>query len=383
MSRFFRPTKAIVDLSAFEHNLRWIQSTLKSQQQFFCPMIKSNGYGHSDLELARVCEKVGVSGVGVALLEEALGLRASGYRGTIFMYGPLPPAYVVHLLDHSVTPVIGQWPELEALAQLTRSRATPFSVHIKINTGMNRLGFAVEDVARLRDFLSQHNQLKLTGVCTHLACGDDAKDLRGVTHRQIQIFRVQLDYFAQWKPVIHIWNSPGWFSVQSASHVSDVEKSWGVRPGLAIYGVQPLPNLNLPIKPVMSLVSKIVTLQRVKKGDSVSYGARWKADRDSLIGVVPIGYADGYSRAFSNKGVMLVDGKKVPIVGIVCMDYTMVDLTDVATPGSQDLEKEVTILGSQGDQILSAEGLAQVINTIPYEIITSIGSRVPREFKDH
>lgn len=383
MNGLFRPTKAVVDLAAFEQNLRWIKSTLQSPKQFLCPMIKSNGYGHGDFELARVCERVGVSGVGVALLEEALSLRQSGYQGAIFMYGPVLPTDLDHVLRECVTPVIGQWPELQALAQMTSALSVPYSIHIKINTGMNRLGFPVEDAPRLRDFFRQHPKLKLAGVCSHLACGDDAQLENGVTHRQIQVFKSTLNCFSEWNPIIHLWNSPGWVSSRTSKAVTDEERGWGVRPGLALYGLQPLANLDLPLKPVMSLVSKVVTIQNVKKGDTVSYGARWKADRDSVIGIVPIGYADGFSRAFSNKGVMLVDGKKVPIVGIVCMDYTMVDLTDLRSPSRQDLGKEVTIFGYQGDQILPAEWLAQVINTIPYEIITSIGSRVPREFRDH
>ncbi len=383
MKKQYRKTKAIIDLQAFEHNLRFLKSTLPNSNTFFCPMIKSNAYGHGDIELGLVCEKVGVSGVGVALLEEGVGLRTKGLRCPIFVYGPILDDAVEQLITHELTAVIGQWPELKVLAQTAETVGRQTAVHIKFNTGMNRLGFDIQQAETLQKFFQSHPSLRLEGLCTHLACGDDMQDSKGLSRRQLQQFNSVVPLFKEWTPLVHVWNSSGWFAAKQSIKIDSSVLEFGVRPGISIYGVQPLSKgAKQPLKPVMSLVSELVTIQRVKKGETVSYGATWTAARDSIIGVVPVGYADGYSRAFSNRGAMLVDGKRVPVVGIVCMDYTMLDLTDLRTVSEQDLGKEVVTLGAQGDQIITAEWMAQVIQTIPYEIITCIGSRVPRVFKD-
>lgn len=346
-------------------------------------MVKSNGYGHGDIEVAKVCEQVGVSGVGVALLEEGIRLRQAGIACDIFVYGPILDEAVGELIAHRLTPVIGQWPELQALQKVIDSTAS-VDVHVKFNTGMNRLGFPMEEADSLLKFFESQTQIRLAGLCSHLSDGDDVGVSGGHSEKQIQNLSKLEVTFANLNPVVHLWNSSGWFSM--LKHKSKLQhcRHWGVRPGIAVYGVQPLETENHPeLKPAMVLQSEIVTIQKVLKGQSVSYGSRWTADKDSVVGVVPIGYADGYSRSFSNCGQMIVGGQKVPVLGVVCMDYTMVNLTDLNIDPKQDLGKEVTLLGGQGDQKITAEELAEMIETIPYEIITCIGRRVPREFKDH
>ena len=353
-----------------------------SSKQFFCPMVKSNAYGHGDIELTRVCEDVGVSGVGVALLEEGIRLRKAGISLDIFVFGPILDSAVTHLFDYQLTPVIGQWPELLAMEKLLGGRE--FSLHLKFNTGMNRLGFNPQESESLLSFFRKHPNLKLTGICTHLLQGDDIGKPESISDQQIQDFESIISYFSHFQPQVHLWNSSGWFAVQDLKTKYSQSFHWGVRPGISIYGIQPLENKFFQeLKPVMSIVSEIVTIQKVRKGETVSYGGMWQASKESLIGVVPIGYADGYSRSFSNRGEMLIGGSRVPIRGIVCMDYTMVDLTDLNIDPGRDLGKEVILLGEQSDQKITAEELAEMIDTIPYEIITCIGQRVPREFKGH
>ncbi len=379
----FRKTRALIDLNAIKSNLLFLKSQLQSKDQFFCPMVKSNGYGHGDIEVARICEQVGVSGVGVALLEEGIRLRKSGISCDIFVFGPILDEAVGELVTHRLVPVIGQWPELRALKKVIGDSGS-VDVHIKFNTGMNRLGFPIQESDRLVNFFESEKNINLAGICSHLSDGDDVGVVGGVSERQIEALVDLEKKFLKFSPIVHLWNSSGWFSM--LKHKSELEavSQWGVRPGIAIYGVQPLETeIFTELKPAMILESEIVTIQKVLKGQSVSYGSTWTADKDTLVGVIPIGYADGYSRAFSRKGQMIVGGQKVPVLGVICMDYTMVNLTDLNIDPKQDLGKEVILLGRQGDQKITAEELAEVIDTIPYEIITCIGRRVPREFKGH
>lgn len=375
----FRKTKAFINLKHLEDNIRTIQSTLSVKTQFFCPMVKADAYGHGDVEIARVCEKLGVSGVGVALLGEGIRLRENGIKIPIYVFGPILDSSVQQLVKYSLTPVIGQWPELRALNNHLKGRE--FGVHLKVNTGMNRLGFSKEEFRSLETFFTKESNLKLDGICSHLACGSDLGLPESETKKQIINFEKAIDTFSQFSPTVHLWNSSGWFAALKNLNESDKKRSWGVRPGISIYGIFPeKTESQFKLKPVMSLVSEIVTLQNIKKGSGVSYGLEWIADRQSQIAIVPVGYADGYSRFFSNKSWMIVGGQKVPVRGIVCMDYTHLDVTDLNLDPKQDLGKEVVIMGEKNSKKIGAEDLAEMIQTIPYEILTGIGRRVPREY---
>lgn len=385
----YRKTYALVNLENLRHNLGILRNISKASR-FFCPMVKSNAYGHGDVRVAKVLTENGVDVLGVALVEEGLRLRRGGIRAKILIFGPFHSDAGDDIVDHSLIPVVGHWEELSFLKELSGNKKTVCPVHIKFNTGMNRLGFELKEAESIRKFLETSPYLKLEGVCSHLSHGEDGGNSTGNTTHQIIAFKTLTEHFDN-DVIFHLWNSSGWIS-QWAHNRSAGEATWGFRPGIALYGIEPkiecqseearekLSALNL--KPVMSLHSEVVTLHEVKEGEHVSYGGRWVANQPGHIGVVPIGYADGYSRHFSNKGIMLIRGEEVPVRGTVCMDYTMIDVTG-ASGESIKLGEPVVIFGTQKGATLTARRLSEMIGTIPYEIVTCIGRRVPRRYVGH
>ncbi len=223
--------------------------------------------------------------------------------------------------------------------------------------------------------LSSLKKVRVTGVCTHLQCGEDLGDKDGYSSSQLERYKAVVEAFPQDEYIHHAFNSSSLINLKKFD--LDPEFPFGVRPGISLYGYPPVAT-SMSLIPVMSLYSKIVNLHQIKKGEVVSYGATWKAQRDSLIGVVPIGYADGYFRMLSNSATVLVSDDVCPLVGRVCMDYVMVDLTDIKT--EVHLGDPVILLGENANHIITAEQLAEKSDTISYEILTSVGERVPRIF---
>ncbi len=391
MSEIFRPSIAEIDLSAVQANFLVLRGFV-DPAAFFCPMIKANAYGHGDREVANALRIAGARHLGVALIEEGIKLRKNGDREDLLVFGVFSDEVSAQaMIDHELTTVLSDWSQLDALEKValksTLKKAKP-KVHLKFNTGMNRLGFAIEEAPRLRERFANHSSLELEGVCTHLLRGDDAGVAQGDSQSQFVQFAKVMSAFRGLKVHAHALNSGGtvgvWKRALSQEGLRKEEVGpLGARPGISIYGVQAAadPALAVDLKPVMSLKSRIVLTKKVAKGDVVSYGATWRADRPSLIGVIPFGYADGWARALSNKGSVLCRGQRVPIAGIVCMDYFMVDLTDVA-----DLKapvqngEEVVLIGEQKGQRILAEDVAQMTGTIAYEVLTRVSDRVPRRF---
>lgn len=371
-------TFAEVHIPNLKHNIRVLKSLSKSD--FFCPMVKSNGYGHGDKEVVQALIDEGVKTVGVALVEEAKRLRGYGFNDIeILVFGAIKERAIDYLIENRITPVITQWHELELFK---RKKIKNFPVHIKFNTGMNRLGFKPEEAEKLSSFFQSNDQLKLDGIGTHFSCGEDFGIEGGYSNMQFSQFNYALKYFDEKK--LHMYNSSAFFA--GVDKAVD-QQSIGARLGLAIYGCYPqvkdlknkLEELAV-LKPVMTLKSEVISYQKIKPGEKVSYGGYWEAKQPSVIGVVPIGYTDGYSQSYSNKGVMLFRGVEVPVVGKVCMDYTMVDLTSVLGDESGQPGEEIVLFGEQGSKKISLEYLAEKVDKIPYEIITTIGRRVPRKY---
>jgi alanine racemase len=385
VSARYRPSFAEVDLTKLIHNFRLLQSLIQPGS-FFCPMIKANAYGHGDIEVGRTLRNEGASHLGVALIEEAIGLRQSGDREPILIFSAFEDeasAQAIH--EFKLTTVAGSWGQLEALRRTARSGASqPTPIHLEFNTGMNRLGFAVAEAPKLRQWFEKELNFQIEGVCTHLLHGEDASSASGFSGAQIEQFQLALKSFHDLPVAAHILNSSG-AAAFSQRHEA---KKFGFRPGIALYGSQPSsePELALSLKAALSLKSKLVSILAVPTGKSVSYDATWVAKRDSVIGIVPFGYADGFSRRLSNRGAVLCAGMRVPVVGTVCMDFFMIDLTDLAAArsGPSDLAvgTEIVLIGeqagSQGKAVIRAEDIAELCATISYEIFTSIGQRVPR-----
>ena len=389
--RIHRRTYASVDLAAIQSNFRLLRDAIP-QGAFVCPMVKADAYGHGDVAVARALRDAGALHLGVALIEEAVRLREKGDRGSLLFFGVNDDESSQELLDRSITLVASEWHQLHSLAAaLKRNPLATAKAHVNFNTGMNRLGFSPDEGGKLRDWFAENPNLELEGLCTHLLQGEDAGEADGETARQLSAFAKALEAFRGVKVLAHVMNSAAvagmWRKVLDESHFGESAKSFwpiGSRPGIGIYGVQSgaKSGAKPPLKPALSFRSHIAALHRLQPGEATSYNARWRAQRSSLVGVVPAGYADGYFRNLTNKGQVLVRGKRAPVVGTVCMDYFMVDLTDVAgaTGGEIEAGEEVVMIGGQNGAVITAEEVAEWAGTIAYEILTRIGPRVPRVY---
>jgi alanine racemase len=367
------PIQAIVDLTALGHNLSEVRRRLPDGCEVLA-VVKADAYGHGAVPIAQALESLGVTRFGVATLQEGLALRAAGVARQILVMGALFPEELPAVIAHHLTPVITD-PDIPGpLASLIEGHARPYPVHIKIDTGMGRLGLAPEAVLPLLQSPAFHGPLQAEGLMTHLADADNAD--QAYTHGQIARLREVLSALAALGlsiPVVHAANSAGVIA-HPLSHLTLV------RPGLMLYGYPPSPRLEpaLDLTPVLTLRTRVAQIRELKAGESVSYGRTHKAIRPSRIAVLPIGYADGYNRALSNRGAVLIRGQRARIIGRVCMDMTMVDVTGI--PG-MTVGEPVVVIGRQGDDRISAAELAAWLGTIPYEVLCAIGPRVPRIYE--
>ncbi len=382
----FRRTYADINLDSLIQN--WFEiKKVAGDDRFICPMVKANAYGHGDVQVALALEKVGAETLGVCLIEEGLLLRSSGIQAEILVFRGFDKVGAEKILEYQMTPVVSTWEQLAALEAVADQSV---KVHLKFNTGMNRIGFDADQTEKLSDYFKKSKKLKLKAVLTHFAQGEDAFREDGFSFQQTVHFQKIIDYFKDHDIYSHLLNSGGIASLAKIKKESQknhylLQTQWGFRPGLMLYGYQPHSNFSeVKLKPVMTLKSVVNNIRQVAAGESVSYGCTWKPDRLSRIAVVPIGYADGVHRLISNKAHALFAGKLAPIVGRICMDFLMLDVTDIIQEGSQLnwIEEEVILFGfDEKNHFLSAEQIAEKAQTIVWETLTSVGERVPRHFK--
>lgn len=382
----FRKTFAEINLDNLTHNIRVLQKTFS--QRFLCPMVKANAYGHGDVKLALHLEKLGIQNLGVCLIEEGLLLRQAGVKTNILVFRGFDKKGAKAIIDNNMTAVVSSWDQIDALEQVADKK---ISVHVKFDTGMNRLGFRTEEAQKVFDRLNGHAKIDVKALCTHLYIGENADEVDQTSAHQLQKLNKIAEIFKSMNVFCHALNSSGILNlmqmlkdgVQDSSHPLMLQ-NWGVRPGLMIYGYSSLGRPDVgDLKPVMTLKSVVNNFRQVKKGETVSYGARWTAQRESVIAVVSIGYGDGYHRLLTNQTHVLFNGQKAPITGTVCMDYLMVDVTDIVQ--DKDLntlkDQEVILFGwDQAGHLLSADEIAKKAHTISYEMLTSVGARVPRVY---
>lgn len=341
-------------------------------------MVKADGYGHGDVQVARVCERLGARSLGVALIEEGIRLRLAGIQSPILAFTSFDSVGAEAMVKYRITPVLSQMEQIQKLKNALHEHAG-FPVHVKFNTGMQRLGFEPGEAEHVAREFESEGYFKLEGVCTHFASSEDVGDPKGTTAEQIEIFGEISKSFkqhVQWPLLFHYLNS--------AAILSGLEPALDLaRPGIALYGAYPKLHQKpkASVEPVMSVKTFVAFTHSVKKGAKVSYGGTWQAGRDSVIAVLPIGYADGIPRALSNKGRVLIRGEFCPVTGIVCMDYTLVDVTDLAKKGlGVEVGDEAVVIGKQKENRILAEEMAEAASTIPYEILTGMQSRLPRVY---
>ncbi|MEA3241216.1 MAG: alanine racemase [Pseudomonadota bacterium] len=368
-----RPTKAYINLQALTNNYQTLQQHAGVGMSVL-PVIKANAYGHGAVEVAAALQKIGVDFFAVATVAEAMGVKNAGIKGRYLILGSIYQDDLQYLHDSDVVPVVWQSEIVHVLADYAAAKSIRIPVQVKVDTGMHRAGVPFEDARSLINETTVQPNLILEGVLSHLATadGNEAADREYTRWQQNNFYQLVDELKRQ-----HI--SPAYIHLaNSAEIVRNLPGPCNLcRAGIMLYGSYPAPEFLAEIKlePVMAVKTAIVMLKMLHPGESISYGCTYTADRETKVALLPVGYADGLSRKLSNTGFMLVGGRRVPIIGRVCMDWTMLDVTDV--PGAA-VGDEVVIIGGQGNEMITAEEMADVLETISYEVFCNWSDRVVR-----
>lgn len=370
-----RPTWAEIDLAALGSNFRFIKNRIAPTVKIMA-VVKANAYGHGAVECARKLASEGADWFGVALPEEGIELRDSGVTQPILCLAGFWGGQASICIQHRLVPVVFRLDMIDLLDRAARDAGVIADVHLKIDTGMGRLGVRFDEIGEFVGALKKFRNIRVDGLMTHFAAADDPS-CETLTEDQIKRFEdvAKLVRGLGHEPsYVHSANSPGIFS-----HPESLGNM--VRPGGVLYGLwrDILPPLHdeLPLRPVMSVHSRIMLLKWVPPGETIGYGCTFEASRRSLIATVPIGYDDGYLRGLSNRAHIIIRGTYAPVVGRISMDLTLIDVTGVA---GVELGDRVTLLGSDGKLNVTAEDLAKIAGTLSYEVTCGIGARVPRVF---
>jgi alanine racemase len=365
-----RPTRIVVDLDHLAFNLHAIRAHVGVPVM---GIVKANAYGHGLVPVALHLQAQGVEQLGVAFVEEGIVLRQAGITAPILVlggiFGPQIAQFITHDLEITVSS-LDKLRKVEAAAQALGRKAV---IHLKIDTGMERIGVHSYSAKPFIEAALASQWCVLKGIYSHLACADDPAS--PMTLLQLERFLeacAHIERAGAPMPVRHLANSGG------ILHYPQTYLDM-VRPGILLYGVLPDPasQATIAVKPALSLISQVVYFKVVKAGNPVSYGATWAPTEDTRVVTVPIGYGDGYPRALSSRGQVLIRGHRYPVVGRICMDQFMVDI------GRDSVwnEDEIVLIGQQGEAAITAEAVAQVAGTIPYEILTGLNERIPREYR--
>jgi alanine racemase len=368
-----KPTVAEVNLKALEFNYRQIQKKIPKGVNILA-VVKADAYGHGAIPVSLKLEKLGVEYLGVAISDEGVELRKGGVKAPILILGGIYKEDGDRVLQYNLTPVVFQREHLKALTKAAERRQRKVKVHLKVDTGMGRLGVPMDHWAPFLEELNRFPRIEIEGILSHFSMSNGKETFTARQWKEFQrAIGMAKEMGVSWK-YLHMANSA---TLTAFPHYSGNL----VRPGIMLYGSCPSPRLKrlIRLKPVMTLKTHIHFLKSIPPGAKISYGGTFVTKRESLIATLPIGYADGYNRHLSNQGEVLVRGKRAPIVGTVCMDFVMVDVTEIPNVSSGD---EVVLVGKQGRQSITAEEIAKRINSISYEVLCSIGKRIPRVYKE-
>jgi alanine racemase len=383
-----RCTVAHVDLAALQSNFHAISTFLSEQTRVGPPqggprvqqkvpgviaVVKANAYGHGASATAMALQQAGATMLAVADIEEGIVLRNAGVTAEILIFGALGVSDVAGVFEHRLTPTISTPGAGRSLQAAAATRGLRLGCHLKIDTGMNRLGLRFDNLEHTLPELVASGHLDINAVYTHFATADDLEYPLFQTQRErFKHVLSQLPRFGIHPKLVHAANSAAtlldsrvWFDL--------------VRPGLMMYGVVPPPLAStIPLQPVMSLRSRVVAVKGIRAGEIVGYGAHWTAPKPGRIAVVPAGYADGLDLRLAGRGSVLIRGRRAPIVGSVSMDMIMVDVADVQV----ETGDEVVIIGDQGDERIEVREIAAAIGTSPYEVLCRIGTRIERIYQE-
>jgi alanine racemase len=368
-----RPTWAEINLQALAENFHAVRELVHSKVKIMA-VVKADAYGHGAIECGRRLAREGTDWFGVALPEEGIELREAGITQPILCLGGFWPGQEQACIQHNLVPVVYRPDMIEALDRAARNAGVVVDAHLKLDTGMGRLGVRYDKAMEFVDAIRDYRNVRLDGVMTHFASADDPHQ-DCFTQDQLSRFHVAM------KALRERGLNPTYEDMANSAATSAYPASWGnmVRPGGVLYGLwrDILPPLKEPLKlrPVMSLHSRIMLLKWVRRGETLGYGCTFEASRDTLVATLPVGYNDGYARSLSNRGRVIVRGGYASVVGRISMDLTLVDVTNVPNVRLHD---RVTLLGEEDALTIPAEDIARTAGTLSYEITCGVSHRVPR-----
>jgi alanine racemase len=368
-----RPSYAEIELAAVAFNLNGIRKKVGVAVRIMA-VVKANAYGHGDVAVAGFVEKDLADYFGVAFVEEGVTLRQSGIKKPIHVF-TLPVQHQIGLyFDFNLEPTISSATDVDILEREGKKRKRSIAVHLKIETGMNRIGVQPKDLGGIVSALQNSKRVEVKGAYTHFATADQ-KD-KSFTLQQLDHFMAATETLRQHSiqpELVHCANS---------SAILDLPQTYCsmVRPGITMYGYYPSfeTSKSIPLRPAMTVKTTVSMVKTIRSGESVSYGRKFVARKRTNIATLPLGYADGYTRLLTGKGMVLIHGKRFPIVGTICMDQMMVDVGDADVVAGD----EAVLIGAQDNQRISCWDLAERIGTIPYEILCGISARMPRIYRD-
>ncbi|MEI4770708.1 alanine racemase [Psychrobacillus sp. FJAT-51614] len=362
---FYRPTFIRINLQAIQSNIHQLKKKIPKQTQIIA-VVKANAYGHGDIEVAKTALSAGATVLAVATPDEALHIREAGITAEILVLGAAPASFLSKASELNITLTAYSLEWLQTIPNVHE----PLKVHVKIDSGMGRIGFVDEkELKEALALIHQKNYLQVTGVYTHFSTADE-EDKKHF-HKQVSNFERMLALFKIKPKMVHTSNS--------AAALRYPDQSWdAVRYGISMYGIAPSPFMDnclpFPLERALSLETQVVQVKKVEKGTPIGYGATYKAIEDEWIATLPIGYADGLLRKLQNQSV-LVKGKRVQIVGRVCMDQCMIRLEEPVSIG-----EKVVLIGKQETEEVKIEEWADVLETIPYEVCCMLSNRIPRVY---
>jgi len=366
-----RPTRAIIHTDNFRHNIKLVRSQV-GREKLVCAAIKADAYGHGANELCSIAIEEGVSYFAVATVGEGVSLRKNNLTIQIILLTLTTPEEFSEIISNGIQPFVADRQYIKGLNREAKKQGRVLDIHLHIDTGMGRIGCRPELAAELANLIESLENVNLKGVSTHFACADEPS--KSMTNMQIKIFKAAVEQ------IKNEGINPGIVHASNSAAIVGFSESWidMVRPGIILYGYYPghEQERSLGVKPVMEFRTEVVFLKRVKAGQPLSYGATYITERETVIATLPVGYGDGYNRLLSSKGIILINGKKYTVAGRVCMDQLLIDLgpdTDV------DLYDEAVLFGPGPDE-QTAEDLADILDTISYEITCNVNKRVPRVY---
>lgn len=376
MSSLYR-ISAQIDLDAFEYNVNQIKKKIGPNVGIMA-VVKANAYGHGSLILSRELERLGAAWLAVACVDEAVELRQGGIKLPILILGYTAPDEYEDLFTYQITPTVFSWEAAKGLDEMGAKRGQVLPIHIKIDTGLHRIGYPVtEESAQEIIRISQLEHVKVEGIFTHFACADMAGEVnQEKTRKQYADFMQMKEWLLEGGLTIPIWHcaNSAALMVQPTMHLDLV------RAGIVLYGLYPSKDVDaaqLPVRPVMSLKSHVTFVKILEAGAGVSYSHIYVTKDKTVVATVSAGYADGYPRRLSNKSSVLIHGKRAPVLGKVCMDQIMIDVTGIPDVKVGD---EVTLVGRDGEETITMDELAEHEGSITYELVCDIGRRVPRVY---